>query len=89
MAASGCYFRSCQAVAERETGQALTAEQITAAVRALQASGAVLPNMKVENPDAVINDAFARLGQRIQLQRLVGETAVRPQATQSYRHNTE
>jgi RHS repeat-associated protein len=62
MAQSGCYFRSCEAVAERETGQALSAEQITAAVGALQASGAVTAEMKVQNPDAVINDAFARLG---------------------------
>jgi hypothetical protein len=63
MVTTGCYFRSCQAVAETDTGQSLTVEQITAGVTALQASGAVGDDMTISDPDAVINDAFTRLGQ--------------------------
>ncbi len=63
MAASGCNFRSCQSVAELETGIALTAAQIADSVKAMQDSGALKSDMTVKNPDAVINDAFDRLGQ--------------------------
>jgi len=69
MADYGCYFRSSQAVAEFEVGVALTAEQIQAAVTALQETPnptkpwqMVLEGMLVHNPDEVINDAFSRLG---------------------------
>ena len=63
MAELGCNFRSIQAVAEVDTDQALTAEQIINSVETLQASGALSEDMTVNNPDAVINDAFDRLGQ--------------------------
>ena len=63
MPESGCNFRSCQAVAETHVGEALTAEQITESVEDLQESGALGEDMAVNNPDAVINDAFDRLGQ--------------------------
>jgi RHS repeat-associated protein len=71
MAAFGCYFRSSQAVAEFEVGVALTAEQIQASVTALQntpntanpGTMVIDGNFIVNNPDAVINDAFSRLGQ--------------------------
>ena len=49
-------------VAEADVGQALTASQISAAVTALQSSGALGPDMSVSNPDVIISDAFARLG---------------------------
>ena len=62
MAASGCDLRSCQMVAEADTGQALTAIEIAASVTALQANHAVESNMTVNNPDTVIGDAFTRLG---------------------------
>jgi hypothetical protein len=70
MAASGCYFRSAQAVAEFYLGVELTSEQIHASVTALQATpdpahpGSMVIDsyFNVSNPDLVINDAFERLG---------------------------
>ena len=71
MAEYGCYFRAAQAVAELEVGVALTAEQIQDAVTTLQNTAnptrgsnnmVINANLRVNNPDVVINDAFERLG---------------------------
>ena len=62
MARWGCNFRSCQNVAEFETGVALTSDQIKKSVKDLLDAGAIQDSMSVSNPDLVINDAFDRLG---------------------------
>jgi len=62
MASGGCAFRTAQSVAEATMHKALTSAQIHAAVKVLQTSGAVGKDMYIHNIDAVIDDAFSRLG---------------------------
>lgn len=65
MQSHGCYFRACQAVAERYAGKRLSADDIKSSREALTKSGAIGQGdyaLNVNNPDQVINDAFERLG---------------------------
>jgi hypothetical protein len=70
MALEGCNFRTYQSVAEFETGLFLTADEIRDSVKVLQSTPnranpsqmAVDGDLRVNNPDQVVNDAFARLG---------------------------
>ncbi len=63
MGKEGCYYRALQAVAEARTGKALTAEQIAQSVADLAAQGGIIgEGMYVKKPEAIIEDAFRRLG---------------------------
>ena len=70
MASDGCNFRSYQGVAEDDLGKNLTAEEIKDAVDILKKTPdrynpsrmVIDEEMKVNNPDQVMNDAYDRLG---------------------------
>jgi RHS repeat-associated protein len=71
MSEYGCVFRTYQGVAENYTGLNLTAGEIVESVKTLQSTPNIAnptqmvvdKEMKVNNPDQVINNAFEILGQ--------------------------
>ena len=69
---AACYFRSYQNIAEQHLDRNMTVDEINAAYDSLTSSGDLRTNYTVRDPEAVINDAFERLGRPDLMAREIG-----------------